>query len=115
MRFGEKIYYRNKLDKPQGIIEYSAPQEVTLQPNRCSVMPASGYTATQEFGANKKDYQTAIFQPYQKWKGVFKEKDIFYIEGATPLDEENDGECANYVVDNVAEQNEVVRLTLKRI
>lgn len=114
MTFGEKIYYRNKLKKPEGIVEYGEAHEIILKPNYFSVMPADGYLAVQEFGINKKKYQTAICQPYKKWKDVFKEGDVFYIEGATPFDEEFDGEFANFVVDDIGKQNEVVRLTLKR-
>lgn len=116
MRMGEKIYYCTKKPTPVGIEEYDAPVEITLQKHHCSVQPTSGYTAIQIYGEKIVNYQTVILQPYVRWIDVFKEGDLFYIEGKTPNSQIEDfyGELANFVVDKVFPQNESVRLVLKK-
>lgn len=116
MRFNEKIYWCKKKDTPNGIEEYDSAQEITLKPHWFSVQPANGYSAIQEFGNNVSLYQIAIAQPYKVWENIFREGDVFYLDGATPNSniEEYNGETANYVVDVVSKQNEGIRVVLKR-
>lgn len=116
MRMGESIYYCTKKNTPVGLEEYNAPVEITLRAHYCSVQPTSGYTAIQRYGDKISNYQTVILQPYNRWIDVFKQGDLFYIDGKAPNSEieEFNGELANYIVDEVARQNECVRLVLKK-
>lgn len=116
MRFGESIWYCTQLAEPNGLQEFNEPVEIVLRPHHCSVQPTSGYSALQTYGKNIINYQTVILQPYMTWKDVFKEGDLFYIDGATPQNSEEEffGDYANFIVDKVFKQNEAIRIVLKR-
>lgn len=116
MRFGQKIYWCKKLKSPTGMQRYESPVEITLVPGRFSIGPANGYSALVQFGDKISQYQQIICQPYDMWFKKFSIGDKFYADGLKPCKEENSyGEMANYVVDAVYNQNEVIRIILKGI
>lgn len=116
MKFGQKIYWCKKLKEPIGIQEYASPVEITLIPGRFSIQPAGGYSALVQFGDKVSQFQTIVCQPYDIWFGKFSRGDKFYIDGFKPSKDENRyGEMANCVVDDVLNQQEVIRIILKRI
>ena len=128
MRYGDKIFWCRRLDESdtqdteeteevdEKLQEFAAPAEIPLVVGKFSLQPASGYSALQQFGNNVNLYQTIICQPYEKWFGVFKEGDRFYVDGRVPSeDEEFYGQLANFVVDSVSNQNVAIRVVLKRI
>lgn len=116
MRFGEKIWYCTQLEQPNGLQEFNPPVEITLRQHHCSVQPTSGYSALQTYGKDIINYQTMILQPYNTWKGLFKEGDLFYLDGNEPSQENEEfyGDFANFIVDKVFSQNEAIRVVLKR-
>lgn len=99
-----------------GEIDFEKPIEFTLKPHYLSVQPASGYSDLQKFGSEIKKFQNMICQPYDEWYGRFSEGDRLYIDGKAPsLDEEYNGERANFTIDDISNQNVGIRVVLKRI
>ena len=117
MRIGDKVWYCLKLETPDSNgEEYSEAIGVVTRPMHFTVMSKNGYTDIMELGERVKDYLTVIAQPYNAWKNVFHEGDLFYCNGAKPNESENwHGEQANYVVDNVDYGNISIKLTLKKV
>ena len=59
---------------------------------------------------------TAVAQPYDLWKDVFHNNDLFYCNGAEPVEtEEYYGQLANYRVSDVDFGNMRIKLTLDRV
>lgn len=74
----------------------------TPMPYNLNVQPMNEQTRVEMFGANAKKMFKALVvnQDYD-----INELDRVYLEGATPLDEDNNGDNANYIVRRVAKQN----------
>ena len=122
MRNGEKIWYclRTSTDNAE-VDNYSEPVEEILRmpsvfnPVSITVQPANGFTDRLAYGETTSKTQRVVLSPYQKWHNVFNEGDLFYIDGAEPYENEPNGVGANYYVDDVANQNEAIVLTIKKI
>ena len=123
MRNEEKIWYCLRDDKANSEMdEYLAPKELILRmpsifsPVSITVQPLNGFTDRMAYGETTSKYQRIVLTPYQYWYGKFKEGDLFYLDGQSPQDDEQYyGEYANYVVDNVANQNQSIEVTVKKI
>lgn len=124
MRNGSKVWYCIRTSPHNAEVStFDEPQEFVLRPyNRSiggksmTIQPKNGFTDRMEYGETTSATQRAILQPYLAWYGTFNVGDRFYLDGATP--NENDGEYgenANYEVEYVAYQNEVIELSLKKI
>lgn len=123
MRNGEKIWFchRISLDNAE-TVKYSEPIEERLRlpsvfsPISITVQPKNGFTDRYPYGETTIKEQRIILTPYRYWVDKFKEGDKFYLDGAKPTAEERfNGDFANYQVDNVANQNEGIELSVKKI
>lgn len=86
------------------INEYNEPKAYMM-----NVMPASGSLDSSLYGENIKSMYKAIV-PYAKYKDMFHEGDIAYLEGATPVDEIQNGANANYEITSVRPQNLMIAI-----
>ena len=112
MRVGDSVWYC----KRTGESEYAEPIEIKTALMHFTVMGKSGYLDIQEYGENINNYLTAVAQPYDLWKDVFHNNDLFYCNGAEPVEtEEYYGQLANYRVSDVDFGNMRIKLTLDRV
>lgn len=123
MRNGEKIWYCLRTSDDDAEIDtYEKPVEETVRmpsifsPISITVQPKNGFTDRMAYGETISKDQRIVLTPYVLWHGKFKEGDLFYLDGARPQEnEEFFGEGANYMVDSVANQNEAIELSVKKI
>lgn len=122
MRNGEKIWYCLRTSPDNAETDtYEKPVEETIRmpsvfnPVSITVQPANGFTDRMAYGETTSKTQRIVLTPYVKWHKIFNEGDLFYLDGAQPENEEFYGEGANYMVDDVANQNEAIVLTVKKI
>lgn len=120
MRYGEKIWYCNRIKGNNCETDkYNSPTEFIIRPynvfNRISmtIQAKNGYTDILQYGEKTKDMQRVILRPYQVWNNVFNIGDLFYINGASPENEQYNGENANYYVEWINKGNETIELSLK--
>lgn len=93
----KKCYIANKLtpnipkydDENNEICKYDTPIKYEF-----NYQPISSYTEIMEFGERTKITQKAVIPI--KYKGMFKESDVAYLEGVEPTGEVNNGDKANY-------------------
>ena len=115
MKFGENIYIAqfDKQNSMSGIDVYKKPISFTLRPNYLSVQPASGYTSVMVYGKDitKVWHCTAILD---RFRNVFNENDLLYLDGANPQGEAEYGENANAIIDSVSYQNRSIRIVAKK-
>lgn len=76
-------------DEGNEIIEYKTP--VLYEFN---YQPISSYTEIMEFGEKARITQKAVIPI--KYKDIFKESDVAYLEGAKPDEKLSNGDNANY-------------------
>lgn len=123
MRNGEKIWFCLRTSEDDAEIDtYDSPvQEIVRMPSifnpvGISVQPKNGFTDRMAYGETTSKDQRILLTPYQIWHGKFREGDLFYLDGECPRENESfNGEYANYRVDSVANQNEAIELTVKKI
>ena len=123
MRNGEKIWYCTRNNVPNAEVEsFTSPKELILRmptafsPVSVTVQPLSGFTDIMAYGESASKNQRIVLTPYKKWLGVFNRGDLFYLDGAKPQEDENyPGEYANFVVDDVSNQNESIEIIVKKI
>lgn len=116
MKVGDKIWYCSKLDALTNGVQYGIPKEIKTRLRYFTVMERSGAMDIIELGNQVTSYLTAVAQPYLMWQDVFKNGDLFYVNGATPSESERFyGQNANYIVDNVGYGNIGIKLSLKRV
>lgn len=123
MRIGSKIWYCHRITERNAEVEtFEKPIQETLRMpnvfNRVSItiQPKNGFTDRLSEGETTQSGQRVILRPYDYWYGKFNVGDLFYLDGAKPNeDEEYYGQDANYMVENVANQNLAIELSLKRI
>ena len=80
---------------------------------RINVQPVSSYVDLVEFGEKATVMQRAVID--KKYKDYFKENDLAYLDGATPDDEEVNGENANYRLYPPRNQNKVITIYFERL
>jgi hypothetical protein len=84
---------------------------------RINYQPASGYLAIQEYGEKVSKIWTA-YVDIRRYKGIFHEGDIVYLDGDEPkygTEEYENGSDATALVTSVLEQNKLIRLEFTRI
>ena len=122
MRNGSKVYYCSRISDPQDDVEkFDKPVEYVLRPGFLTIQPAGGYMDFQSFGEFINITHNGYATPYEKWIGVFKEGDRFYlnkvpkgfIENKEP--EDGWGIDADAKITAVKGQNLSVRLTIQNI
>lgn len=123
MRNGEKIWWCKRVyEENEETPTYEKPQEFILRnptpfsPIGITCQPKTGFTDYFEYGETTNSDQRIVLQPYAYWVEKFKNGDVFYLDGAKPLsDEEYYGQNANYYVEFVGKQEQAVVLSLKQI
>lgn len=94
MSWNKDIYIASKIgekedDYGNNVKIYSKPE-----PYSFNVQPVSSQVDLQEFGEKASMIQKAIIP--RIYEGIFKENDVAYLDGATPKEEKNNGDNANY-------------------
>ena len=123
MRNGEKIWYCLRTSDDNAEVDtYAEPVEETVRfsnvfdPVSITVQPKNGFTDRMAYGETTTKDQRIMLTPYQVWHNKFREGDLFYRDGAKPQeDDEFYGQSANYMVESVANQNEGIELSVKKI
>lgn len=123
MRNGEKIWYCIRTSPDNAEVDtYDKPiEEIVRMPSVFSpigitVQPQNGYTDRVAYGETSSEYQRIVLTPYQVWHKKFKKGDLFYLDGEYPRENESfNGEYANFMVDNVANQNMSIEISVKKI
>lgn len=109
----KSLYIANKIgfgyDKNKNSIElYSKPI-----PYKFNYQPISSEVDKLEFGEKAKMMQKAVITDLS-YKDVFKENDLAYLDGATPIEEENNGDSANYRLYPPRNQNRSIVIYFER-
>lgn len=122
MRNGEKIYWCKRLNELNAEVDlYDKAQSFTLRPQTVfsaigmTAQPKNGFTDRLDSGETTKSDYRVLATPYQYWYGKFKIGDVFYIDGVKPINEEWNGQNANYYVEFVGNQENAIELSLKQI
>ena len=123
MREGEEIWYCSRIQQENAEVEeYEAPVKEYVRfprpfsPISLTVQPKNGITDRFNYGETTIKDQRIILTPYQYWHNKFHVGDLFYLDGQKPNeDEEYYGQDANYYVENVANQQEAIELSVKKI
>jgi hypothetical protein len=105
------------LEDKDGEISYSAPVKYSLNFNYLTISPASGYLATLQYG-EKIGKAWNIKAKKSVFERVFAEGDLLYIDGNTPLvDDENyvNGLGANAIVTSVLPYLVSISITVEKI
>jgi hypothetical protein len=120
VRVGEPIWYSRRVFEPNAeIATYEKPVKLTTRFNYITVMPAAsrGYAEVLAHGENVQNEWTVIANG-RAFGGVFKEGDLFWVDGAKPLTEFEEefgyGTTANAVVKSVSPVNLSIAITLQR-
>lgn len=111
-RWDKKIYIASKIDELEDeygniSILYDTPKKYFF-----NVQPTLSEVELMEFGEKASMIQKAIIP--RKYEGVFKENDVAYLDGATPEDEKENGDNANYFLYPPRIQNKVIAIYFER-
>ncbi len=90
------------------IVIYEEPQKYQF-----NVQPLSSDVDLREFGEKASMIQKAVIPI--KYKDVFKENDIAYLDGISPIDEIVYGTNANYKLKPPRNQNRAIVIYFERI
>lgn len=124
MRNGEKIWYCLRTSDDNAEVDtFAEPvMEIVRMPSvfnpiSITVQPKNGFTDRLPYGETTNKDQRIMLTPYQYWHNKFKVGDLFYLDGQEPNLEEEEyfGQNANYQVELVANQNEAIELSVKKI
>lgn len=104
----QEVYIAKKIDSKQDdygnvIPQYSIPKKYMMQ-----IMPLTENIDIQTFGETSHSVKVAVLS-YQKFKNIFNNFDVAYLNGASPENEKINGENSNYTL-KVREQNEIIKL-----
>lgn len=112
-RWQKPIYIASKIgvdkdDSGNEIVVYDTPKLYHF-----NVQPVSSQVDLVEFGEKASLMQRAVID--KRYKDVFKENDLAYLEGANPDGEEVNGANANYRLYPPRNQNKIVRIYFERL
>lgn len=112
-RWQKPIYIASKIgidvdDEGNEIVLYDVP---TLY--KFNVQPVSSEVDLIEFGEKASVMQRAVID--KRYKGIFKENDVAYLDGQSPEDEEQNGANANYRLYPPRNQNKVIIIYFERL
>lgn len=113
MKWNKTIYIASKKsldydDYGNQIILYDEPKEYEF-----NVQPISSDVDLLEFGEKANMIQKAVIK--MKYKGLFKENDVAYLDDITPDGEENYGDNANYKLYPPRNQNKRIVIYFERL
>ena len=95
-------------DEGNEIVIYDEPK-----PFKFNYQPVSTDADIAEFGENAKIMKKAVIPI--SYQGQFKEFDVAYLDGATPSEEENNGDNANYRLLPPRDGNSVIIIYFERL
>lgn len=98
----------NEDDYANEIVIYDKPQKYQF-----NVQPLSSDVDLKEFGEKASMIQKAIIPI--KYKNVFKENDVAYLDDAVPINEKVNGTNANYKLKPPRNQNMAIVIYFERI
>lgn len=102
---------RVDLDKEGNeIIIYDKPNE---KPYKFNYQPVSTDAEIAEFGENAKIMKKAVIPI--SYQGMFKEFDVAYLDGATPVGEIQNGDNANYRLLPPRDGNSVIIIYFEKL
>lgn len=122
MKNGSVVYFCSRTSKPTDDIEtFAKPVAYKLKPVFLTIQPAGGFMDNQAFGEFVDITYKAIAAPYERWDGVFKEGDRFYLnrvpdgfeEDVEP--EDGWGYDADAQIYSVRPQNRAISLIIRNI
>lgn len=113
MNWKKTIYIASKSSlgydrEGNSIILYAEPKMY-----RFNVQPINSNEDLMEFGIKASTMQKAIIP--MKYKDVFKEGDVAWLDGVKPLNEAKNGDTANYRLYPPRNQNKVITIYFERI
>jgi len=112
-RWQKKIYIASKLgteidDYGNEIVTYDVPKLYMF-----NVQPISSEVDLVEFGEKASMMQKAVIS--MKYKGMFKENDLAYLDDVIPDNEQENGMNANYRLYPPRNQNKVIIIYFERL
>lgn len=117
MKIGESVWFCKKLEQEdENGEQFKKPEEIKTRLKYFTVMGKKGTSDIENLGDTSSSSLTCIAQPYDLWKDVFHDNDLFYCNGAKPSENEDYyGQLANYRVDDVDYGNMRIKLTLTKV
>ena len=97
-------------DEGNKISTYAKPEYVGKE----NIQPLSGKSDVAEYGTRVNKMQKVLLD-YDKYLGKFKEKDLAYLDGITPKDEQVHGDNANYRIDSARNQNKKIAIYFEKL
>lgn len=85
-KWNKKIWIAKKIGSKEDDDGYEIPIYSKPKMYMMNVQPISSSADIQEFGERAKEIQKAVIE-YKKYINEFKEFDVAYLDGASPLDE----------------------------
>ena len=79
-----------------------------------NIQPLSGESDVTEYGEKVIKMQKVLLD-YDEYLGKFKEKDLAYLDGITPKDEQVYGDNANYKINSVRNQNKKIAIYVEKL
>lgn len=111
--WSKTIYIASKIktdidDYANEIIVYDAPKKYEF-----NVQPISSEVDLREFGEKSSMIQKAIIPI--KYKNIFKENDVAYLDDISPVGESSNGDRANYKLMPPRNQNMAIVIYFERL
>ena len=118
MRVGDKVWHASRKEIPNATkATFDDPTEIRTRYNYLTVMAARGYIQVMRYGEDI-DNTWIVVASMRYFSDKIKEGDLFWIDGASPVDEieakYGNGASANAVVKSVARGNHSMEITLQR-
>lgn len=112
-KWNKEIYIASKEkaiedDYGNEVIIYKKPEKYNF-----NIQPISSEVDLVEFGEKASMIQKAVIPI--KFKDYFKENDLAYLDGNSPVGEEKYGEKANYKLHPPRNQNKVIIIYFERL
>lgn len=112
-KWAKKIYIASKLEENEDDYGNTYNTYDTPVEYRFNVQPTLSEVELLEFGEKASMIQKAIIPRH--YEGLFKENDVAYLDGATPLEEDVNGTNANYRLYPPRIQNKVIAIYFERL
>lgn len=120
MRFGCVIYHAKRVyNENANIATFEKPKSYVTRANYISVMNASnrGYLEMMKYGEELNNTWVVVAN-FKAFGGVFKEGDLMWVDGATPIleieREYGHGASANAVVRSVSELPQTISIVITK-
>jgi len=98
-------------DNGNEIVKYEVPERFKF-----NYQPISAESDFREFGALASSMQVATIRNRDKYLNKFKELDVAYLNGVSPLGEFENGDNGNYRIYAIRDQNVLIRVYfIKRV